>query len=1084
MPDLTSSGPPGSPSRSISLQSLIDLLPDLVNNILNLYARAWTFTEDKLPQLAFSESTIRFTKLLALINLSGGVLDDDGLRQLVLNADRVHVRDLSRRLTTFPTKAELTVTLFRALPGPSTSSFVPIEDRTMILAAIASVLSELGYHRKKALVLKQLLSALIPALVQARKDDAAEMGFHPAASLASLNATVEAASSSHADTDDEIEYGVQSFLTLICHVYGISPFPAIRSGIQDSKERRSSKRAEYDLPAAIRARIVQQAALKSFGSQHLKLDVLRSCINICEALADLGGVLRFSAEMLRTAGSGVAPGPDSSGGSPTLSIEDQVRLASNISRTVSVARQLGKSNLEAEYWDDFLVRVIEHVDADVTKVPMPHAKADLEAVKVIDANEKKTPFIYNPFMKTASSNIPEALLVAQEDAVFRVTLQNLYDLDIEIERISLESRGLPFDSSSQSTLIGPYGTQIISIAGVPRNAGSLSITGCRVKVKGCRERNFPIFNKAWTPKADIKISGSAFGVNHVANMQPVSDESESSREKKPLDTQGPSTSFLAMNVIEAQPIVELRYISLPQSAIMLLEGETKMFKITLQNTTTVAVDMLFLSFTDSTTSQLRPSSTEKALSASETYELEYASLNKQSFRWCHASSDENIRIEPKLERTLEIEVLGKPGLSFGTIQVNYGHVGDVSNETSGQFYTRQLTIPLAITVNASIELVRNDLTPFTNDFAWQNKKRRQLSPPKTEAPSSSRCQSSISPNPRSTNRFQSLLARIGLNSQDESHCLLLLDLRNSWPSPLTISIQIRSSPTKLQSSAEPWERAYTVHEPIQPGHTSRVLLLVPRTYIVNSHAPIPSLAPDAKKRQFILSTAPKATPEAELAIREAFHYREALLSHVRATWEEESTHRTGSINLRALHLTTRMVSALRLDDLEIALSIHALSSHLLPSSSSPSSTQIHQVSPTKYIVPTSDFLTLRTTLTNRSSHPIHPILRLQPALKDQPHNIALDISKKFLWNGVLQHAVPTLGPGESRAVHMDFAVLCRGVFEIGAVAEEVRVLRGADSTAGLGGEPERRVWGVREGCVLVARDADTAGEASGGGEAL
>ena len=479
-----------------------------MNNILNLYARAWTFTEDKLPQLAFSESTIRFTKLLALINLSGGVLDDDGLRQLVLNADRVHVRDLSRRLTTFPTKAELTVTLFRALPGPSTSSFVPIEDRTMILAAIASVLSELGYHRKKALVLKQLLSALIPALVQARKDDAAEMGFHPAASLASLNATVEAASSSHADTDDEIEYGVQSFLTLICHVYGISPFPAIRSGIQDSKERRSSKRAEYDLPAAIRARIVQQAALKSFGSQHLKLDVLRSCINICEALADLGGVLRFSAEMLRTAGSGVAPGPDSSGGSPTLSIEDQVRLASNISRTVSVARQLGKSNLEAEYWDDFLVRVIEHVDADVTKVPMPHAKADLEAVKVIDANEKKTPFIYNPFMKTASSNIPEALLVAQEAAGFRVTLQNLYDLDIEIERSSLESRGLPFDSSSQSTLIGPYGTQIISIAGVPRNAGSLSITGCRVKVKGCRERNFPIFNKAWTPKADIKISPS------------------------------------------------------------------------------------------------------------------------------------------------------------------------------------------------------------------------------------------------------------------------------------------------------------------------------------------------------------------------------------------------------------------------------------------------------------------------------------------------------------------------------------------------------------------------------------------------
>lgn len=1079
MSDLKSSGLPSSPSRSISLQSLVDLLPDLVNNILNLYARAWTFTEDKLPQLAFSESTIRFTKLLALINLSGGELDDDGLRQLVLIADSTHIRKLSLRRTTFPTKADITTILFRAFPGPSTSSVVPIEDRTMILAAIASVLSQLGYHRKKALVLKELLSALIPALVQARKESAAEMGFHPAASLASLNATVEAANPHDADTEHESESGVQSFLTLICHIYGVSPFPPINSGKHDLKERRSFNWAEYDLPEAIKHRVIQQAAMKSFGSQQLKLDVLRSCINTCEALPDLGGVLRFSAEMLRTAGSGIAPGPESSGGSPTLPMEDQVRLATNISRTINVAQQLGKKDLEAEYWDEFLVRVIEHVEADVAKVPIPHAKADLEAVKVIDTHEKKNPFIYNPFMKSAGSNLPEALLVAQESAAFQVTLQNLYDLDIEIERISLESRGSPFDSSVQSTLIGPYGTQTIAIAGMPRKSGSLSITGCKVKVKGCRERSFPVFNKAWAPKANIKISRSVIGAIHDDRAQPVSDVSESSREMKPLDSQGPSTSFLAMKVIAAQPIVVMSCISLPQSAIMVLEGETKMFKITLQNTTAVPVDMIFLSFTDSTTSQPRPSSTEAKPSASETYELEYASLNKQPFRWRRARSDENIRIEPKMERTLEIEVLGKPGLSFGTIQVNYGHLGDVSRETTDQFYTRQLTIPLAITVNASVELVRNDLTPFTDDFAWQNKKRRQLTPPNTGVPSNSRRQSANPPNLKPLNRFQSLLTRIGLNSQEESHCLLLLDLRNSWPSPLTISIQVRSSPSTPQSSAEPWERAYTVHEPIQPGHTSRVLLLIPRIYIVNSYAPIPTLAPDAKKRQFILSTVPKPAPEAELAAREAFNYREALLSRVRATWEEESTHRTGSINLRALHLTTRMVSALRLDDLKIALSIQTLSPASPSYPISPPSPKIQQISPTKYIVPTSDFLTLRTTLTNRSPHPIHPLLRLQPALKDQPHNIALDISKKFLWNGVLQQALPVLGPGESRAVEMDFVILCRGVFEIGAVVEEVRVLR-REEAVGLEVDPERRVWGLQEGCVLVARDSedgDMAGEA-------
>ncbi|MCJ1462510.1 hypothetical protein MMC07_001112 [Pseudocyphellaria aurata] len=1062
VPDLKSPGPSSSPSRSVSLQSLIDLLPDLVNNILNLYARAWTFTEDKLPQLALSESTIRFTKLLALINLSGGVLDDDGLSKLVLNADGIRLENIPRRLTTFPTKAELTTTLFRAFPAPSTSSVVPIEDRTMILAAIASVLSELGYHRKKALVLKELLSALIPALVQARKEGAAEMGFHPAASLASLKATVESTNRPGADAGNEFESGLQSFLTLICHVYGVYPFPSISS----DNESKFSNWAEYDMSEAIEARIVQQAALKFFGSRHLKLDVLRSCIDLCEALPDLGGVLRFSAEMLRTAGSGIAPGPASSGGSPSLPMEDQAHLAANISRTVNVARQVEKPNLEAEYWDEFLVRAIEHVRTEEAKAPVPHARADLEAVNVIDTNMKKNPFIYNPFMKSVSSNVPDALIVAQEDAVFRVTLQNLYDLDIEIERISLESRGLPFDSSLQRTLIGPYETRTVVIAGVPRMAGSLSITGCKVKVKGCRERSFPVFNEAWKPKAHIKISRAALGLSDVDKALPASNVSEPSRGKK-LDMLGPSTFVLTMNVIEAQPNVVMKHISLPQSAIMLLEGETKMFSITLQNTTPVAADMLFLSFTDSTTPQLRPSSTEKEPSASESYELEYASLNKQSFRWRRSGVDENIRIEPNGERMLEIEALGKPGLSFGTIQVSYGHLGDVaSKETTDQFYTRLLNISLAITVNASVELVRNDLTPFTSDFAWQNRKRRQSTPTKPESPSDSRRQSTIAANSKPSNRFQSLLARIGLNSQEESHCLLLLDLRNSWPSPLTISIEIRSLSGKSQSSAEPWERAYTVHEPIQPGHTSRILLLIPRIYIANSHATIPSLAPDAKKRQFILSTGPKPAPEAELATREAFHYREALLSHVRATWEEESTHRTGSTNLRALHLTTRMVSALRLDDLEIALSIHS------SSSPSPSSPNIQQLSPSRYVIPTSEFLSLRTTLTNRSSDPIHPLLRLQPALKDQPHNIALDISKKFLWNGVLQQALPELAPGASRAVDMDFVVLCPGVFEIGAVAEEVQVLRRDVDAAGLGADPERRIWGLREPCVLVARDAE------------
>lgn len=58
-------------------------------------------------------------------------------------------------------------------------------------------------------------------------------------------------------------------------------------------------------------------------------------------------------------------------------------------------------------------------------------------------------------------------------------------------------------------------------------------------------------------------------------------------------------------------------------------------------------------------------------------------------------------------------------------------------------------------------------------------------------------------------------------------------------------------------------------------------------------------------------------------------------------------------------------------------------------------------------------------------------------------------------------------------MNLSFLVLCKGVFELGAVVEEVRVLRpdiGEMDGGKLLGETDRRVWGVRERCVLVARD--------------
>lgn len=1079
------------PSRLVSLQNLTGILPDLVNNILNLYVRAWTFTEDKVPILAFSESVIRFSRLLAVVQTSYGNLDDQGLQKVVLNVVTTSAVRTSTQINLFPSKAEIANTLFRAFPSSLSEPALPVADRTMILAGMASVLSDLGCHRKKALVLKELVSTLLPALVQARKDGAAEMGVHPATSLVTLSPALGNAASQQPDSRlGDSEYGMRSFLSFLCTEYGalLSVTPEEESKSSDGSEgncRCQSKspatQGDGDSDEAVISRALSQAAASLIGAQTLKLDVLRACINICEALPDLEGVLRFSADTLRTAGSGIAPGPDSSDGSPFLPIEDQVRLANNISRTLSASHQLGIERLEAEYWDEFLVRGIELADAGLSRTPTPHSKAELDLVNASEAKAVNNPFIYNPFERSVTAQTSEPTLVAEEEAVFRVTLQNLYDFDLEVERITLETSGATFDSLPQSILVGPYRTQTMSLIGIPRASGPLTLTGCVAKVKGCRERRFPLFSAPWSLKIDDKTDPRdlVMSSQSLTTAEPATSQAASR-------IQRPTVSKLQLYVIGVQPNIIMKSISLPQSAMMLLEGETKAFSITLQNlSSSVPTDFLSLSFKDSTAAQLQPALENKDLALTELYEVELSATRRQPLRWLRTASDPEPKINPGGSITIGVEVFGKSGLSHGSIQVDFGYLGVPRSEIKDRFYTRQLVIPLAITVNASVELVRNDLIPFTTDFAWQNQQRQQGRPASSSTASSPENENRHHARRRTSkdeNTFHSLLSRLGLGSHDDEHCLLLLDLRNTWPNLLTTSLQVRQNLSKNQSPSDPWKRAYTVHETQQPGHTSRLVLILPRLYLSNPHAPIPSLNP-ATKRQYVVNTSKDTSPAAELAAREAFWYREEILNHIRATWKEESTGRTGTINLRTLRLSAQMIPAVKLEDLAISLSVRSSPPHHPTPPHDTAAPSIIQLARSKFSIPTSTFFTLATTLHNRTSHPLHPLLRLQPLLRNQQHNVGLDLSKRFLWTGVLQRALPVLAGGETREVGMGFCVLSKGEYEVGACVEEVRRVKKVSDGDGGGRDEgdlamsgrievgeERRVWYAGEPCVIVATD--------------
>ncbi|KAL8731396.1 MAG: hypothetical protein Q9181_004334 [Wetmoreana brouardii] len=1091
-------------STGQTLQSLSSLLPDLVTTIQNLYSRAWTFSEDKLPQLAFSDTGLRFSKLLTIIAASNSMLTDTNLTQIVLNMQARQATVHSKTVLTFQAKADIAAFLFRSFPNADTDLSLAVADRTAILAGTVSILSELNYHRKRAFVMKELLEGLIPALVEARKRGAAEMGVHPAASLATLDIALYGAqrTPSHLPYGED-EIGLQSFLKRVSCEYGVDVGMGNRSNAADEVSPAETQGTDKTATSASLnstkgsvQRAIYQASSKISGSLELKIDVLRLCINVCEALPDLEGVLQFSTELLRTSGSGIAPGPDNSSGSPSLSIEDQLRLWNNISRTVGVARQLGLKELSADYWDEFLLRGIEVVPS-TSDIPIPHAKGDLEAVTKSNTDTSSGPFLYNPFRQDKPAKNAKPLVVAGEEAVFRVTLQNLYNFDLEIESIQLRPDNDNCDSVAQAVTVGPYRTQTVYLAVTPLEGGPLNVSGCIAKVRGCHERWFPLFDAPWSLKPNVKEPQSQWS---AALLEKSSETRRLPEKGDARALKGPIPSSAALDVIPALPIIVLKSMSLSRSAIMLLEGETKTFTITLYNASrSVIADLILLTSEDSTTALLQAAREKKELPPTDLYELELAST-KKPLRWCRAADEPDVVIEPGKELTLNIEVTGKPGLSGATIQVSYGHLGVSRSQIKDLFYTRQLSIPLAITVNASIDITRTDLLSFSSIFAWQNQQRQMHSPSTKKAdspPVQTRRPSSVSSRPKShkftannENRFQSLLSRIGLSTNDNSHCLLCLDCRNSWPTPLSISIQVRSShsehitdSTQRSPSSDTSQKpgkskttiAYTVHESLLPGTTKRILLLLPRLRLPHAHNPIPILS---AQKQFVVGTGPKTSYEAELNAREMYWYRETLLNLLQATWTEESTGRKGQINIRNIRLSERMINILKLPELEttMTLALPNVNANIDDLNDFDKKNKIEQMSPTTYLVPLSHPLVLTTTLTNHSNYLIHPLLRLQPRLAGNfQHSIALDLGRKLLIHGQLQKVLPVLAPGASVNSEVEVWVLGKGRWVVGGVVEEVRVLESEDISREDGDDVgdrkkrERRVWGIEEEVEVVGK---------------
>lgn len=1019
------------------LKTLAQLMPPMAETILELYAKVSNLDLGGSLQDVLRDSRVRLVNLLVCVKGGGGILNKQCLDQIVLghsNLPEASSQPMGELVAI--SRVGLANILIETLQASQSSH--SLSHRTSLLVAVASSLSALGLNRKHAFYIKQLMQQFVPKLLEARRVGASEVGVHPAAGLPLLSHALQG-------IIPEMVVGTRTMLSLAAGAYGVPlapvPPPRIRTpaDLNDIHKKLRIWTSEH-----------------SSGDALLKLEMLRACVSVCEALPDIPAGLHFTSNILRGAMQVVIMPKHPAGAVPLIPAEEQARLMDGMRRAVATASRLGADGCRAEYWDDFLVREVKLFESDLFGQLIAHKPSDLSMRGSGLVEAVRDPFIYNPF-STHKSLEAAPVLVAGEQATFAVRLQNPLEVEVEIEEIRLIAEGCDFATFRHSVVLGPFSTQVFFLSGQPTESGDLQIVGCRASVRDCYEQDFLIFQEDWSPILNTKQN--AVGSVKFRRGQTAKGGERQQISEFPFSP--PTTTPFNLKVISAQPRLSFESKSLRNRAIMLLEGESRVFELTLVNeSTTVAADLVLITTEDSVTLGLQDALSNKDMNPTERYEIQnQLAVHPAVDIRDHQSLTSDNPLRPGQAIVNRVEIFGRPGLVSATVQADYACLGSSSSKVKGTFYTRQVRLPFAVTVNGSVEIPRCNLLQVHSDFVGNHGYR---------ASGHQELQGVEKAMKPGSSGISKLLQGLKTRPDASECCMLSLDLRNVWPQPLSIDIRARMSVSGSPPEDQAWEDAYSIRETLQPGHVNRVILLVPRLFIKNPHAPIPNLE---TQKQFVVTTS-KLSEEEEAAARESFWYREELLKCLQGTWREESSGRHGEINLRkGIRLSPRMVDVLKMDHVDVEYAITPCERDQEESESAANSA-LKRIGRSHFALRTESFATLSVIVHNRTQETLHLLLRLQPALRNQPHNIALDLSKRFAWSGVLQRALhPAIEPGGSSVAELGIIALVHGDYEIDASVEEIKSPRteaAAKSTGAAGAGTERRIWHARAPCCIDA----------------
>ncbi|KAI8980967.1 transport protein Trs120 or TRAPPC9 TRAPP II complex subunit-domain-containing protein [Pilobolus umbonatus] len=966
------------------------LLIDYYKVLIHNYTMVSTTSAFPTPDIIFSEACLRISRfMVAIYSCKGWNHDAVDLLMQGKMMSETYMNELKQRFTNRQFGQQKKGITYRHEIVQYVNRSWKIEmndisllDNIYITTNMSTLYSSVGCHRKASWALHESIKNMTPLLIQYRRSGLSKkstLGHHFL--------------SNGSDVPELLRY--------ICVVYGIGEKEVNDGGILDAMKQSNQSSTKGTNLNKDKIMAESQSSVYQFGWPDLQIEVLKQCISVSEILSDNQSRLYYTTVLLKNF-------------YHCLPHHEQIKLATSIQGMVANSAHIKEvqSHIDSiNYWGVNIIASIELVKAIPRKAvyayPINAETGLLDKIK--KTRDPADPFIYNPFSQKKDMKCQE-LVVENELCEFRITLANPFGFDLHLQNIILSTSGIRFHAVSTTAIIPANTTVTILLTGTPYGSGILTIRGCFIQILGFAEQEF-LVNKqekddyaSHIPKARIKHHG----MNAIKYSRNKADKVH-------------TVKFYELTVIPDQPLLKIKSTSAMHGAVMLFEGERVSIHIELENISKIPVDFIALSFSDSTSEQFPQINPE--ISAEERYEIELYTKGTPVFAWeeaydtaSHASIGRRIFISPGDRHSLKVNVYGKRNCQRGSIQIDYGYLNRTQNtNSSAVFYTRQIYLNLLITVYRNLESYNWDVLYLghvvpVNEIAF----KKALKNIRNTSYSSTL-------NGRPIEDLLLITRNINIEDKEiDEYCLITVDIRNIWTTPIDILFKIDQSLLKDKNSVEyPIEVCITV----LPLSTARVTLPFRRLFLGldQCNKPIPSFE---LNKQFVLSQAPSVPEEQRQLLLQKFWYREELLRCVHAKWVCKSTGRSGILNLRSsLRLSFLQLTILKKGNIEFLVEMKGKT--------------VRKLGHKKFICTCNEYSIITISILNRFIYPVKVMLRVQPVQNYNDRIKEYDLSNKLLVEGLHQIVLPEIPANGVVSHSIPLYFLSEGQFEILYHAEDI-----------------------------------------------